>query len=587
MKNFLLFLFLFSFCNTSLLSQEEKAAFNRIISEDRTAIDALALYPPEIRSAILNASMHPEVIVKLDHVRENTREEFVGMIQNLSADNQQNIYDLARYDGLIDRLAEGKGRRSEEEIGEILKDYPQEIHETANRFNRNHTRLLKRISELNTTADENFNNILNGYNEEIKKAYQTLIKFPEILEILSDNMKLTVVLGDFYRREPRAVVQKLDSLNLEVARAHARESEEWKKMLEENPELLEEFQSSAERYAREKGFREEDYRREQEQINDLAFHHFYSYPFWFGYPYWMPYSYWYRWPVWYDWGFFYGPGGGMMLTGIPSYAFTYWYFHNPGNHFYYPRLSDSFITYYENRPRTSTGVSAGVSDWIRENNNAIPSNLLDGRGDRVQRLREYGLFESEYRERVQQRGLSISREEFLANNRERFRNIERPGLSAAPQGDTQRTPDRVPQDRRGDVRERPDISRDPASPEPERSRRPQIRDNDRRLSPRQENPERLDPGRQISPEQAPNRLDPAPRSQPPMERSVPPPPVPRDRGGEMSPAPQAPQQRMPMEAPRQERLDVRPMSIKIKAPSDLQKINNGQQHHIRNWKRNP
>jgi hypothetical protein len=426
----LLFFTLNNVTNNSL-AQTDKDLFYDQVEENLVSVEALSLYPEDTRKAILQAALHPEIIVKLENVQAQFRDRFISIIENLSRDEQQDIYDLARYNGLIDKLAEGRRRKSEEELTEILKNYPEEIHQTARETARKHFQIFNRISELNETAEKTFSSILNNYSEETRQAYRHLINFPEILEILSDNMRFTVTVGDLYKREPQWVEQRLDSLNLEAARKNAQETEAWKKQLEENPELLDEFTHSAEQYAQDKGFAEEEYRQQQAVMDPVFFHPFYSYSFWFGTPWWHPYTYWYRWPVWYDWGFFYGPGGGMIITGVPSFYYTYWYFHHPRHHVYYPRLSTTFVNHYENHPRSSTGVSAGLSTWINDNRNILPQNLLADDGNRTQRFREFGMFETEYRERVERRpGRRVTREEFLQRNSRRFQNLAEPGIRA-------------------------------------------------------------------------------------------------------------------------------------------------------------
>jgi hypothetical protein len=573
MKN----IFSLAFCLLLLLptiAQNDKEIFFNIIEEDRSAINALVLYPQETRNAILQAAQKPEVLVKLENIQNQTRNEFIKLIESRSEDIQQNIYDIIRYPGLLSQLSDGR-RKSEDEIRVILKEYPEEIHETAINIGRREHNLLARINELDKAAQTSFNNILSPYPANVQQAYRHLIELPEVIEILAQNMRMTVTVGDLYQREPQWVLKTLDSLQMDAAQESARETAEWKKRLEENPELLEEFRNSAESYARDKGFSEDEFMRHQNQMSVVQHHHYYSYPFWFGYPHWYPYSYWYRWPVWYDWGFYYGPGATIILTGMPSFYFTYWYLHHPRHHVYYPRLTNTFVSHLQNHPRSTTGVSAGVGTWVSDNRNIIPGNLLTDDGQRVERIRQFGEFETEYRERMERRRPErrVSREEFLRSNERRFDKLARqgidpetleaarPGRDIQPDGERRVTPDR--QDGQIDRRT------------PESQRRIEERDRMERTPPAQ----REAPIQRQAPveRQRPQERTMPRRSTPPAPRQSAPPrqaPAPR----QSSPPAQSPQ-RSPQEG------NLRSgNSLQIVTPTDKQRIDMARTYHLNNWR---
>jgi hypothetical protein len=581
------------------LGQEGKDVFYEIIEQDRLNVEALALYPEETRNAILVASTQPEVIVRLESIQEQVRRKFLNTIEGLPQEQQRDIYELSRYDGLIGRLADGRKRKSESEIRAILRDYPQEIHEPALRIGRNHHTILQAIHVLNQSALSSFENVLEPFDENVKAAYRHLVELPEVIDILSDNMRLTVTVGGLYQREPQWVKTRLDSLNREAARANAREAEEWKRQLEDNPELLDDFQASAERYAQERGFTEEEYRRERERVETVVYHHHYSYPFWFGYPHWYPFAMWYRWPVWYDWGFYYGPGGAMVLTGMPSFYFTHWYFAFPRNHYYHPQLSNTFISHYQNQPRSATGVSAGVSTWLENNREIVPSNLLAEDGQRVQRMREFGLFETEYRERAAEGpGRAVSREEYLQANARRFQTLAEPGLRGGVEGPVRGEMPRRdiegeagrPARGRADGEARDPRLGDPAAPDypfrggrgremPERGvpdrGMPQRETPDRR-APERGMPDRGGPerGRQAP---SPERQMPTPQTPPPAQAPPRQTPPPAHRG---TPPPQRAPQQAPRQAPR-----GRPMSIILETPNQEQLIDRALQNHYFIWRK--
>jgi hypothetical protein len=563
-RNFICLLIL-TFCAYKGVAQNDKDVFFDIINDDRSAINALVLYPKETREAILQAAKSPEIIVKLENIQNQSREQFIQLIANKGDELQQNIYEMIRYNGLVNRLTEG-GKKSEEEIKEILENYPSEIQPTAMHLGRKEYNLLSRINELEKAAQNSFNNVLSAYPADLQSAYRHLIELPEVIDILAQNMKMTVLVGDLFNRDPAWVNKTLDSLQLEAAKEQARETQEWKKRLEENPELLEEFKHSAETYAKENGFYEGEFLREQDQLSALQFHNYYSYPFWFGYPWWYPYSYWYRWPVWYDWGFYYGPGASIIITGMPSFYFTYWYLHHPRHHFYYPRLTDTFISHHQNHPRSTTGVSAGVNTWIADNRNVIPGNLLTDDGQRVERIRQFGLFETEYRERVEKRpGRRTSREEYLKNNSGRFNRLTEPGIDPETLEAVRPGREFNPDGERRVMPENEEIQRGSEGGRFPENRRG-IEERGQSLPSQRESPIQR---------QAPvERQRPAERSMP--QRSAPP-------AQRQAPAPR--QNQPPAGSPQSRSARPGSTSLQITTPTEKQKLDNARIYHLNTWKR--
>ncbi len=572
----IVFLFLIAFKIVN--AQDDKEIFYDIIEEDRISVEALALYPEETRNAILVASIQPEIMMRLENIQAQVRRKFINLIEERPQEEQREMYELSRYDGLLEQIASDRERKSEEEIHEILRDYPEDIHETAMKLGRRNHDLLYSANVLYQSANSSFENVIDPYDDEVKRAYRHLVQLPEVIEILADNMRLTVAVGDLYRREPQWVRARLDSLNLEAARTNAKEAEEWKQRLEDDPELAGEFQNSAENYAQERGYTEEEIRQEREVVTHVAYHHFYSYPYWFGSPHWYPVSFWHRWPLRYDWGFFYGPGNVMFLTGMPSFYFTYWHFAMPLNHFYYPHLSSTFVNHYRQHPRSTTGVSAGVSTWLSDNRQNVPRNFLADDGQQVQRMREYGRFESEYRERVAESpDRPVSREEFLQANNRQYQTLAEPGLREGEALRREGRPGQIegeaarPRRGMGNGVQRDPRLEDPVSPEMRRApiegAEPAPAPDRRR--PMERTPRTAPSPRQQTPAPAP-RQAPTPRQAPPATRPSPPP----TRGG--SP----PASSSPRQAPQ-----GRPMKIIFEDPDNGQIYDVARRHHYFNWSR--
>ena len=180
---------------------------------------------------------------------------------------------------------------------------------------------------MNKSYNSDFELLLSGYSNEVATIFTEMIKMPDVLDMLFDNMQYTVVVGDYYKKNPERVLHKTDSLNLVLTRKNAQEADDWKQSMTNNPQAQEEYIQAAQEYAQENGYQPDDYNIPLTQ--DVTNYNTNPYNWWFGYPSWYPYDYWNPYPYWYDWGFYYGPGGRAVFFGLPSAYFMEWYFYSP------------------------------------------------------------------------------------------------------------------------------------------------------------------------------------------------------------------------------------------------------------------
>ena len=427
----------FFHCTVSLFSiiavtpaayaQDDLSYLKKIFEEDRSTVDALILYPEDVRSAMFEASLHPEGLVRLEALQNEYNKSFADLMGQYPKDEQEKYWNIVRYNGLVQKLVHGK-RKSENEIQEILKNYPQEIHKTALDLGRNKHDELVNISKMEDAFHAQFSGIINAYPPKTRDAFSKLLEVPEVLSILQENISLVVLVGEAYRKNPELVKQKTDSVSLEVARQNAENVKEWSKTLEENPEAAAELKSAAKDYAKEYGYDDEQY-SQPKQKEVVEIHHYYEpYPYWFGYPWWYPRHWWYPYPYWYHWGFYFSDGG-IVVIGLPSYYFVSWYFHYPIHHYYYPHLSDAYIYTYRKKPgtRTSNTITRGVNEWVNEKKDRMPEGLLNDDPKRPQRLKEYGKFEEDYaRHNLEKPTKPLSRAEYFDKNEKKYPTLNYP-----------------------------------------------------------------------------------------------------------------------------------------------------------------
>ncbi len=188
---------------------------------------------------MLQVCLHPELLPKLETLQKNSGEAFKKLVSGYPKEEQQKIWNLTTYPGLVGKL--GSGKNSGEELDKITSEYPEEIRATAKDYAGNRPELLNAMVSLNQNADKDFEALIKDYPDRTKEALRNLTKYPEVLNILTTNMKTTVILGDAYKNQPRELEQKLDAIAAEEARQNALDYEAWKSGLEKNPEAQKEL----------------------------------------------------------------------------------------------------------------------------------------------------------------------------------------------------------------------------------------------------------------------------------------------------------------------------------------------------------
>ncbi|MFI5204591.1 MAG: hypothetical protein ACHQF2_08865, partial [Flavobacteriales bacterium] len=295
-------------------AQETTQLLNNLIKEDSVAVTALALYPQNLRTQMLEACLYPESLVRIESLQKNTAENFKNILTSYSKDEQQKIWDLVRYPGLVLKISTGE-KKTTAQLETIAAEYPSEMRETILHCGQQHYDLVVRIHSLLMSNEKAFETIIKEYPEKTKIALRELVKYPEAVNILTTNMRMSVLAGDIYKKQPLLIQHKLDSISTEHAQQNARDLEEWKTGLEKNPEAKKEMEASAREFAKEQGYNDED--MQVDNVTIVVNYVCQPYPYWFGYPWWYNYPYWYPYPYWYDWGFYYGPYG-IVYFGYPS-----------------------------------------------------------------------------------------------------------------------------------------------------------------------------------------------------------------------------------------------------------------------------
>ncbi len=426
------------FLQFTLLAQEDELYnLKELVHDSREEIEALALYPNDIRDAILDICLHPELLVKLGAIQSKTQESFQELIKYQPEESQKKYWELLRYPGLVEKIVKG-GPKSHTEINIILKDYPEDVHTIAHDYGMSRYRTLVKIAAIDGRAQVASELLMEDYKPGTQEKVRLLLQFPEVLHIMVEHIDLVILVGEHHKNNPGLVIAKADSIRVAVARKNTEDLEAWRKGLEEDPRALAEFEEVSQQFREENGY-EEDYdpmypnsskpkpREKEKVVKDVHVqYNYYPYPYWFGYPSWFPSIYWYRYPYWYHWGYYYGPSRSIVVLGLPSYFYFYWYFQVPAHYYRYPYLSNYIIRYYRVRSGVGpsrSGLTHSVDAWRRRSRSTVPDRLLEEKdhGIRRQKVREYGRFEEDYQRSYRRNPRETgTRDEYLERRGSRY-----------------------------------------------------------------------------------------------------------------------------------------------------------------------
>lgn len=395
-------------------SQDERRLLKLLFEEDREAMDALVMYPQEVRDAILLVAEKPEILVRLDGLQGLTSTEFQDLLEGYSREQQQQFYDLVRFPELIVALVDN-GKPSRLEITDMTVDYPEEVQRAALQLGRNEFGTLIQIRQLQKEFRYALAEIKSDYDVPVQEAIDQLISLPEVLDLLTENYRMTLLIGSLHQKDHDWVHTQMDSLALVQARQNAKELEDWKEALENDAEALQELEASAESFAETQGYSKEEYRRERQE--QVVVHHYYPYPYWFGYPSWYDYPWWYRYPYWHHWGFYYGPGGRIVIYGMPSWHYLSWHWHYPQHWYYYPHFSNCLVGHYQRHRHSSQSLSSTTRNWVNRSQQTLGRDFVSREEGRIDKIKEYAVFEMDYASYADKKqGNSIREADYLDKN---------------------------------------------------------------------------------------------------------------------------------------------------------------------------
>ncbi|HMI65545.1 MAG TPA: hypothetical protein VK517_05890 [Cyclobacteriaceae bacterium] len=352
-----------SFC----LSLQGQGLQDSLKRDEDDIVSSIAPYPADVREAILDISQYPQVLVKIERLQARTSQSFQDLIAAYPREVQENFYDLSRYPDLVSQLA--SSRKSADEVRSILSAYPQEVGVSVRDLYPSHLAELESMNRSYQQSQEALQATIRPLPEQAQADFNKVIGMPDVMNLLTDRIDLTVSLGEAYKSNPQAVRQNLASLNGQISEQNAKDLDDYKKQVASDPQLQEEMKKSSQDFANNYAETDDD--------SPTVVNNYYNsnpYPYWFGYPFWYPSPIWFPQPLYYHTGFYLGAGGNMVIVGLPSYAYSNWFFNS--GYRTYPRIYQRYNAYYDvhRNYRTNINVYRGYNSAVHEHFSHVNNN---------------------------------------------------------------------------------------------------------------------------------------------------------------------------------------------------------------------
>lgn len=401
------------------------------VEQQQQSVNALVLYPKEIRQIIFEACTYPQLLLSLDRIQKSSRDSFRQVTHAYSEPVKEAIWDACRYPGLLEQLASNQNL-IEHELHTKLDAFPEEIHERATYLYFHYPQLITKVADVLQQTNILANQYLSELPDTLQNTFQCLINLPEILEVMVHHIEMTIAVGEVYRSTPEWIILKTDSLSKVVSQNNLIEMMDWKASIECNPKALQQMQAATQAYEAAYGYDDiyYDYESDDECYDEIdpevmIYHHLdyyyhFHYPYWVGYPNWYSYPRWRPYPLWRDWGYYIQPGGRFVFTNLPTPHFTKWYFNTPHHHYQYPFFSDLLVQHYFDHPTAFSGLVSHVVQWQQLHAQLLPITELSLKIDRVARLKEFGQLETERIRYNLYHQNKLSPLEYLKRNRQQY-----------------------------------------------------------------------------------------------------------------------------------------------------------------------
>ncbi|MGC4021739.1 MAG: hypothetical protein QM734_07250 [Cyclobacteriaceae bacterium] len=359
--------------------------------DDQDIISSIAPYPSDVRDAILDVSQYPQKLVKIERIQARTSQSFQDMVSNYSREEQSKYYEISRYPDLVHELVTGEPKTFEQ-VKPTLSSYPKEVQDAVQFLFPMHLTDLQSMDRTYQSSQSSLEKIISDLPDNTQADFKKIVGMPDVMNLLTERIDLVVSLGETYKNDPKGTKEKLDEISNQINEQSSQDLADYKKQVENDPKMQEEMKKSSQEFA--DSFSTDSLNSDspsdavipQNQgqatvVNNYYYSTNYSpnpYPYWYGYPYWYSYPIWYPRPLYYYTGFYFGTGGNVVVVGLPSHAYSGWFFNFGYRRYpvYYGYCNRYYTAHrsFVNRVNVYSGFHTNVNRHFSAINRAMERN---------------------------------------------------------------------------------------------------------------------------------------------------------------------------------------------------------------------
>ena len=271
---------------THVHAQDNRELLRSVMQDDSDFVDVLAMADSDVQTAWLITSSAGEAVARVSALQEQSQSQFTDLARTYSREIQTDMWNVSRYDALVERIA--KSSLTDADITAIVAGLPDDTQQSARRLAKQEPELFSKMNAIRMEFERKYSEIMRSYPDSVQRSMSVLRSTPEILALMNDNMRTTILFGDVYKRDAQAVRDALRERNLELVSKKANDVREWQSRVESDAEAKKELQQSAEAFAQEESFdATTEWSGPPPERWRVA-----SYAYWTGYPWW------YSTPLW-------------------------------------------------------------------------------------------------------------------------------------------------------------------------------------------------------------------------------------------------------------------------------------------------
>lgn len=358
-------------------AQDNRELLRSVMQEDSDFVDVLAMADSDIQTAWLITSSAGEAVARVSALQVQAQAQFTELARTYPREIQTDMWNVSRYDALVERLA--KLPLSDADIRAAVSGLPDDTELSAHRLAKQDPELFTKMNAIRMDFERKYSEIMRNYPDLVQRSMGVLRSSPEILSLMNDNMRTTILIGDVYKRDEQAVREALRERNLELVSKKANDVREWQSKVESDAEAKKELQQSAEAFAQEESLdATTEWSGPPPERWRIA-----SYAYWTGYPWWYSTPLWYPYPLWYHTGYTVVRGR-WIWWGTPSWYFLRWHFGEHRRITLCPNLTSFYLDFWLFGPRRyNPWCRWEARHWYRFYSPRFPA---DFRSDRIRRI---------------------------------------------------------------------------------------------------------------------------------------------------------------------------------------------------------